>query len=291
MKREQKQQIINIAIEEYFATSEKQRSLTKLGEKYGVKRQTLSKYIKERGFEIINQQNRCRINPNVFDKIDTEEKAYWLGFIYADGNISYEGNRFEINLSIKDITHLIKLKNFLEYEDDIRVETHKEFGTEICRLSVRNKILWESLNNKGCTPRKSLTLMFPNLNIFNDLKLINHFIRGYVDGDGSLGIYNNRESLSILGTESFLIKIQELLKIDGYIRNKSTENFKNEAFELKYSSLKARKVARILYENSNIYLERKYNIYINFCQLEEESSKKKSSKNGESWDANTVLTN
>ena len=291
MKREQKQQIINIAIEEYFATPEKQRSLTKLGEKYGIKRQTLSKYIKERGCEIVNYQNRWRINSNVFDVIDTEEKAYWLGFIFADGNISSEGNRFEINLSIKDINHLIKLKNFLEYEEDIRVETHKEFGTDICRLSVRNKDLWNALNNKGCTPRKSLTLQFPDISIFENKLLIRHFIRGYFDGDGSLGIYNNKENLSILGTELFLNEVSKHIQILGYIRNKSSINYKNEAFELKYSNLKARQVARFLYEESTIYLERKYNIYINFCQLEEESSKKKSSKNGESWDANTVLTN
>lgn len=291
MKREQKQQIINIAIEEYFATPEKQRSLTKLGEKYGVKRQTLSKYIKERGVEVINYQNKCRINSSVFNNIDTEEKAYWLGFIFADGNISSEGNRFEINLSIKDIDHLIKLKNFLEYEEDIRVETHKEFGTVICRLAVRNKELWDTLNDKGCTPRKSLTLQFPNISIFENPLLIRHFIRGYVDGDGSLGIYNNIENLSILGTELFLKSILEYIPVLGYIRNKSSINYKNEAFELKYSSKKARQVARFLYEESTIYLERKYNIYIDFCQLEEESSKKKSSKNGESWDANAVLTN
>ena len=291
MKREEKIKIINIALEEYLNTPEKEKSLTQIGRKYGIKRQTLSKYIKERGFEIVNYQNRCRINSNVFDVIDTEEKAYWLGFIFADGNISSEGNRFEINLSIKDINHLIKLKNFLEYEEDIRVETHKEFGTDICRLSVRNKDLWNALNNKGCTPRKSLTLQFPDISIFENKLLIRHFIRGYFDGDGSLGIYNNKENLSILGTELFLNEVSKHIQILGYIRNKSSINYKNEAFELKYSNLKARQVARFLYEESTIYLERKYNIYINFCQLEEESSKKKSSKNGESWDANTVLTN
>jgi len=136
MKKEQKQQIINIALQEYLDTPEKQRSLTKIGEKYGVKRQTLSKYLKERGHEVINQQNRCRINENVFNIIDTEDKAYWLGFIFADGNISSEGNRFEINLALKDLNHMIKLKNFLEYEEDIRIETHGE--SACCRLAVRN---------------------------------------------------------------------------------------------------------------------------------------------------------
>lgn len=76
MKTERKQNIINAAIDEYLNTPEIERSLTKLGRKYGIKRQTLAKYLKARNVEIINQQNRCRINENIFDVIDTEEKAY-----------------------------------------------------------------------------------------------------------------------------------------------------------------------------------------------------------------------
>ena len=56
--REQKQQMINLAIKEYLNTPENLRSLTKVGEKYGVKRQTLSKHLKQLGFEVINYQNR-----------------------------------------------------------------------------------------------------------------------------------------------------------------------------------------------------------------------------------------
>lgn len=295
MKREQKQEIINIALKEYLNTPEKLRSLTRLGAKYGIKRQTLSKYLKERGYAVINHQNRCRINENIFDNINTEEKAYWLGFIFADGNISSNGNRFEINLSIKDLDHMIKLKKFLEYEEDIRIEVHKEFNTEICRMAVRNKHLWNTLNNAGCTPRKSLTLDFPHTSLFSSPVLIYDFIRGYCDGDGSLGIYkklnNFCESISFVGTELFLSKLETFLNIKGYLKSKNTINYQNNAYQLQYSSLKARQVARKLYGNATIFLKRKYNIYINFCQLEEESSKKKSSKNGESWDANTVLTN
>ena len=67
---------MNDIIEEYLNTPEYERSLTKLGQKYGVKRQTISKYLKERGIDVINQQNRCRIDETIFDVIDTEEKAY-----------------------------------------------------------------------------------------------------------------------------------------------------------------------------------------------------------------------
>ena len=286
-KREQYKEKMNLIIDEYLNTPEKERSLTKLGEKYGVKRQTISKYLKERNIEVINYQNVCRIDETVFNEIDTEEKAYWLGFIFADGNISSSGYRFEINLSAKDLDHMIKLKSFLKLETDIRVETNRGLGKEVCRISVRNKNLWEMLNNKGCTPCKSLTLKFPNLSIFSDYNLVYDFIRGYCDGDGTLGSYKVQNSntqtteLGFVGTLEFLRKIQEILQENGNLRSKSTEKIINQAYSLSYSASVARKVARLLYENSSVYLERKYNIYKLFCQLEEKSSRRKSTKIGE----------
>lgn len=70
------------------------------------------------------------------------------------------------------------------------------------------------------------------------------------------------------------------------IRNKSCKKWPNKAFELRYSGSSARKVARILYENSTIYLTRKFEKFKKFCRFEEESSKAKSSKIGEGCDAN-----
>ena len=81
------------------------------------------------------------------------------------------------------------------------------------------------------------------------------------------------------------------MTIKGFIKNKSSKTNVNKAFELKYAGTKARKIARLLYENSNVYLDRKYKIYENFCRYEEESSSNriKSSKISRSWDANTEV--
>ena len=62
-------------------------SLTKMAEREGTTRQTLAKYFKGIGIEVINKQNKSKFNEHIFDVIDTEEKAYWLGFIFADGYI------------------------------------------------------------------------------------------------------------------------------------------------------------------------------------------------------------
>lgn len=67
---------LNNAVNEYLNSSEKGRSLTRIGIKYKVKKQTLAKKLKRRNVEIINYQNLTTVNETVFDVIDTEEKAY-----------------------------------------------------------------------------------------------------------------------------------------------------------------------------------------------------------------------
>lgn len=284
-------EICKKALEEYLNTPEEARSLTKLGSKYNIKRQTLSERFKKWGYEIINQQNKCRLNENCFDNMNTEEQFYWLGFMYADGNISKEGNRVEMRLSLKDKNHLEKFRKFLQLTTEIRIgETN---GIKFCHLSVRNKHLWNTLNRLGCVPQKSLTLIFPNLKLFKNTANILHFIRGYVDGDGCLTIFKDgdklRTRLTMVGTESFLNSINYLFSNKGYIRNKSTENYTNQAFELKFSDIPSRIIARYLYENATIYLDRKYEKFLEFCRLEEESSRRLSSNIGEDCDVNPEI--
>lgn len=160
----EKKSLINLAIEEYLNTPEELRSLTKLGDKYGIKRQTISKHLKNLGYEVINYQNRSRLNEFVFDSMDCEEKFYWLGFLYADGNVSRTGNRLEVRLSLKDLSHLEKFRKFLNLSTEIRTGICE--GNSFCHLSVRNKHLWNTLVNLGCAPCKTLILTFPKLNIF-----------------------------------------------------------------------------------------------------------------------------
>ena len=271
------------ALEEYLNTPEEARSLTKLGSKYNIKRQTLSDRFKKWGYEIVNQQNKCRLNENCFDSMNSEEQFYWLGFMYADGNISKEGNRIEIRLSINDINHLEKFIKFLQLTTKIR--TGETNGIKFCHLSVRNKYLWNKLNSLGCVPNKSLVLTFPKIQLFTKKEYILHFIRGYIDGDGCLSLTKDndkiRTRISIIGTESFLTSVNKIFGNKGYLRSKETNNYKNKAFELKFSDLPSRKLARYLYENATIYLDRKYERFLEYCRLEEESLRRLSSNIGE----------
>lgn len=138
-------------------------------------------------------------NEHVFDFIDSEEKAYWLGFIFADGYIYSaplkEGKtrvdyNFELCSSDKDKGHMEKFNKFIDRNKEVKVTKSDKLGHFRCRVCLSSKHLWNTLNYLGCTPNKSLTLSFPKLSVFRDASLIRHFIRGYFDGDGCITCSN-----------------------------------------------------------------------------------------------------
>lgn len=267
------------ASEEYIANINNNPSLKQIASKNGIDYKSLSRHLKELGVEIINHQNKVKFNENVFDFIDTEEKAYWLGFIYADGYISdndfedYDKKPrygFELSLKLSDIDHINKFNTLLGFTSDKIIQDSFR-----CRLCIVNKHLWHTLNNYGCTPRKSLTLKFPDIKIFKDESLIKHFIRGYFDGDGCLS-YNNVEHtgiyVSVLGTESFLTELQKFLPVGNNF--KLGYNNKKQSLitrTLSFSGKTGHTLSTFLYKDATIYLDRKYNKYLEYCRLYEKS--------------------
>lgn len=269
-------------------------SLTKLAKEYKIDRRTLSKRFKEMGIDVINNQNTVKFNESVFDSIDTEQKAYWLGFIYADGYISNPNakykNVFELSLQLKDIEHLSKFNEFTEHnKDNVKFDNHR------CRWNIMNKHLWETLNNYGCTPNKSLTLKFPNFGIFKDVSLLRHFIRGYFDGDGCISFHKHKYCVTphveIIGTHDFLEKIIQVSQISSKFKHDKRHN--DKTFTIEYTKENSVKIINWLYSDCTIYLNRKYqkyNFFKNGSRSIQEWNEWLSTKNGEVCDDNTVVT-
>ena len=297
---------IHDAIEEYIK-SDKTISLTKLADKYEVKRQSISSRLKAMGIEVVNNQNKVKFNENIFDSVDTEEKAYWLGFIYADGYIKYneEGEKpsyiFELSLSVEDVEHLRKFNLFMGHiKDNVKIGNSKCEGKifKRCRWGIANKHLWNILNNYGCTPRKSLTLKFPDESIFIESnkyskeELIKHFIRGYWDGDGCLSWCDKdhkQPHVSVLGTEDFLTEIKSHLPLKyDYVLGYNNKSEITRALSL--HGRNGYELADYLYKNATIYLDRKYNKYLEYCRLYEESCRELQTNNGEGCDVNPVIS-
>ena len=274
-------------------------SLTKMSEKYEIGRWTLTDRFKKLGIDIVNRQNELKFNNLVFDHIDTEEKAYWLGFIFADGYISSTNNTFEISLKGSDKNHLEKFHKFMEHKDinHVKLGTVKcgKIKCERCRWFVTDKHLWNVLNSYGCTPNKSVTLQFPIITIFKYDHLIRHFIRGYFDGDGCISRHLHKTkvspSIQLLGTPEFLDKIEEYSNIFG-TRGKDNR-WKNNTEYISFKLEDGVNFINYIYKDSKIYLDRKYKLYEFFKQGSrslQEWNELLQTENGEICDDNPVLS-
>lgn len=226
---------------------------------------TVHKKLRKLGINLYNFHNELKFDNTVFDNIDTEEKSYWLGFLFADGYISNNRNAVELSLKGSDYDHLIKYSKFLKHRSENIVKlgkaTCKGLSYERCRCCVTDKHFHDRLIELGCIPNKSLTLKFPNVNIFKNKILVHDFIRGYVDGDGCLTHINSnyRLSISIIGTKEFLQGIINIYPevFNGMFR-KDKRCPESNTYIIDCACAKADYFSTILYENAKVYLDRKY---------------------------------
>lgn len=242
-------------------------SIRELADKYNIQRQVFTGWLLAKGWPCINRRAKRSFNTDFFDSIDTEEKAYWLGFLFADGAITQHKKSYNIELSLKidDAEHVKK------YAKAIGKEYVNCKSTYRCRCILGSKHMFDILYSYGCTPRKSLTLKFPSNTIFKNDDLIRHFIRGYVDGDGCISYASKdhkKMCVSILGTKDFLDGIQ---KHYGSSKNYS-KNSKNQDTTLvvQFSTRQGLDFLNWLYKDATIYLERKYKKYEEYCRLYQE---------------------
>ena len=230
---------------------------------YGFNKTVLANVINENG----GNTTPCSFCSTIFDNIDTEEKAYWLGFLYADGCVGSRDNSLELSLQLLDAKHLYKFKSFLNAENKIALDFKiGTFGR--CRFSISNKHFKETLISLGCFPQKSLRLEFPKENQVPTEFLI-PFIRGYFDGDGCLS-HTFSDTIkshftvktSFIGTKEFIFSLLKFLKtqeIFGSIYKNKT--YKDNTLEVKFNKTNSVKLLNLIYNDASIYLDRKFEKY------------------------------
>lgn len=126
--------------------------------------------------------------------------------------------------------------------------------------------MWNILNNYGCTPNKSLTLKFPDESIFADKSLIRHFIRGYFDGDGCITRHIGKNTVSlvtnILGTYNFLNSLEQQCNFPANsIIKRKDKRHSDPIYSLNFSKSQSLQFIHFIYDDANIYLDRKYKLY------------------------------
>ena len=259
----------------------------------------------------IKARPKSNFDDTYFDKINNETKAYLLGFLWADGSLSSSPlddsksksvYTIELGLKLDDIEILEKLKEELKSPRPILKDTKRIVNNNVysrCRFLVNSKHMWNTLNNYGCTPRKSLTVKFPDESIFIESEkyskeeLIRHFIRGYFDGDGCITYVDKKHtriSIQLLGTLEFISKaLTYLPKALSTLSIRHNHNNPSESTRfINTSDGKAEILVKYLYTNATIYLSRKYNRFLAHCYGNITNVE---NRIGESCDANAELVN
>lgn len=246
------------AINEYINTDINFLGIRK---KYGYKQETFKKKLKILGYET-KRKYKLNYDRNKLKKIKTEEDAYILGFILADGYVHKKSNTLKLKLGERDIDILEKICDYFEMDYGfIKYEFHNITGNKEYYLSIYNKDIIHSLEQYGITQKKSCKEK-PFYNI--DPTLTRHYIRGIWDGDGfisstkqMIGVCGSKEVLEYIHTS--LINSLDLNFTNQFVGVRYDES--SHIYRLNYSGEKAKKILEFLYSGSNIYLDRKYALY------------------------------
>lgn len=230
----------------------------------------VSKTLNKRGIKkrSCSENNRkYNRNSHYFDKIDSQNKAYILGLIFADGNNQPEHSAITIHLQEEDKDLLDRVRQEIEYEGPLRFNplhsknpNHKNQYI----LTINDAYMSRKLESLGVVKAKSLILKFPD---YLRIKYIRHFIRGYFDGDGCISFCESTQKTSVLicGTYEMCSKISDIIhSLNGkcsITHPKQCEE--NNTYVLCISGYNSvNNFMEWIYEDADIKMDRKYQKYL-----------------------------
>ncbi|HHP5737048.1 hypothetical protein [Bacillus cereus group sp. MYBK74-2] len=226
----------------------------------------------------LKQPTKYEYDKDYFKIIDCEEKAYWLGFIYADGYVSIYNNgrnhEFGIELKASDDEHLKKFNRSINgnIELSYRTREHKfskyTSVVDICSIRIYSQRFVSHLIENGVVLNKTYVLDFPN---FIPKELMRHFIRGYIDGDGYIR-FGKRTSGNGYGYETrfgftcyskkFTIGLKKFLENELNLETELVLYKDKSSFSVDTANQKQLlSMLEYLYNNSTVYLDRKHQNY------------------------------
>lgn len=245
-------------VEELIKDYQNGVKIKELIKKYCCSTNTISKILDL--YKIPKRAKKANRNKDIskFKDLDSPITQYWLGFLCADGNIEYDTKtrNYKVSLFSKDQEVINK---YIEYfgSDIVKLYTRKQNG--ILEASICCKELCEYfINELNIVPNKSLILN-PNV------KYTSHFIRGYFDGDGCIRKSHEKtryEASITSGSLIFLEKVKNELnknEIQCSIIERKECNAANIHI---YNKRNIINLFKFLYENSTVYLTRKYDIFV-----------------------------
>lgn len=259
----------NLVIEKY----DELKNIKKVAISFGVSTRPIKRILDKNKIFLTNR--RYNVNHSYFKVIDTEEKAYWLGFLFADGCVrkTKSGSQLVLKLSIKDEEHLKLFKKNIESEHKIVYEESRVITknnvlsvSNNCSLRVNSNELVGNLINQGCVPRKTFTIERPKI----DDDLMRHFIRGFYDGDGNF-FYSEKTKMSVMTIVCASDKFREfLIEVMSSISGIGKIHLDTEKYTIKLVNIEGiMNFLSYIYDNSGIELKRKKEYYEKYREYRE----------------------
>jgi hypothetical protein len=235
--------------------------LTRVCSESGYCPKTVKKYLGER---TLRRQRRYDLDRGYFLSIDSPEKAYWLGFLLADGSVNKRLGRFAISLQARDSDHLSSLKEALSYSGPVNMKqvrpkngkTYWKTEMTVCSREMKNNLesLGFALFKRGDTSI---------LNIIRQ-DLIRYVVRGLFDGDGGLHLSSRRVAVSFVDAHRSVVEwmMDHFVKTLG-INRKKIYSRRGKAWSFQYDRrTSCEEILDYIYGGGGPSLKRKYEKFL-----------------------------
>lgn len=224
---------------------------------------TVKKIILKNGIspKIKLRRSKYTLDETYFDNI-TDKQLWLIGLLAADGWIK-DGKYIGISQSGDNGNSIIEhIKSELHYDAPTY---HQETGYKIAHsINITSEKFCKILSNFNVIENKSLTYTLPD---FNDINQFKSFLRGYIEGDGSVGVYNNGNDskyvvISFVGTKEFIEACEEWLPIK--YSGKRHIKHANNLYELRWYGKNAIEFGNWIFSNKNLFISEKIRIFVKF---------------------------
>ena len=257
---------INMMIDMYNKGS----NLNILARKFETHRGKIKNILVDNKCNIREYTGYHNIDVDYFRIIDSGSKAYFLGFIFADGCVFENKNKSKVTgLSIqiqkRDREIIDNFKKDIKSSHPINIlKSDKKEWQDKVGFSLINQEFVRHLCSKGCLPRKSTTCAFP-ISFLNE-EYYSHFIRGYIDGDGCLTSstrYYAYPQLNVCVSQMFGEQLQDVIE-DKFGFRGSLVYKKSGIYSFILQKQRCVDVLHWIYSDAKVYLRRKYDRYLFF---------------------------
>lgn len=238
-------------------------SLREIARQYNTTHGVIKSNLVSAGFTY--KARKYSLNEEFFEKLDSLEKLYFLGWIYSDGHVFSYNEKNHAGLKIKiqkrDAYILEYLKNLIESEAPVQPDYTK--GKEYSKITFGSKIIYSNLLKYGLEHQKTFKLKYPLEQVWDHRP----FILGVFDGDGSISIKKTTgmPQLTFSGTQAMMLQVKYILETELGVNSVNIRKNKN-TYAIAYGGpASVHTIAKWLYSwDPPVYLKRKRDL-INKC--------------------------